>query len=416
MNGLLVDLSEYWDTCFTNTDAYWKGQGVDFLSHITSSDGSIYALVGMAEPVEGHITIMYNKDWLEKVNEEMPTTLDDFTALLRKLKSAGDLNGNGINDEIILTASGVSDLTSGLGTAFGLEQYEAWDAFVADENNVVRDEYTSENMKEFLTYLRTLYKEKILDQEISSMNANTLAEKIASDRVGIFIYYSSYAITYGQLTSKGQKDPFAEVYSLGLALGSKYNGNKGVFMRRERALGAPTSITDECKDVELAAKWLDTLYADPNVLNVRIYGMEGEDWRYDENGNIEVLYPEDGSVRNISAKGCGQIPLCHFQTPEQLLSGNEQFPWYLEGYDRMREECVWKSPSIKHIQLFTDEENELINFVNSDVKGVFGQYRDKFVKGSADPNTDWNKYVQEINKMGLQDMVKGWQMIHDRTR
>lgn len=414
-NGILVDLSEYWDTLFTNTNAYWEAQGVDFLSHISSYDGSIYALIGMAEPVEGHITIMYNTDWMEKLGAEIPTTLDEFTDLLYKMKEAGDLNGNGLEDEIILTSDGVSGLTSGLGTAFGLEQYEAWDAFVADENGVVTSEYTSDNMRDFLAYLNELYENKLLDQEISSTNANILAEKIASDRVGVFIYYSSYAITYGQLTTKGQADPFAECYSLGLALDSEYNGNDGYFIRRERAVGSPTAITNECEDVELACRWLDTLYADPNVLNTRIYGIEGEDWQFDSEGNIEILYAEDGSQRDISAKGCGQIPLCHFQTPEQLLSGKEQWPWYLEEYERMRTECTWKSPSIVHLQLYSEEEDELISNVNSDVKGVYGEYRDKFVKGDEDIETGWDVYLENMEKMGIQDMVDAWQMIYDRT-
>lgn len=414
-NGILVDLSEYWDDCFTNTTKYWDEQGVDFLSHISSYDGAIYALIGMAEPVEGHITIMYNTEWMEKLGAEVPTTLDEFTALLEKMKAAGDLNGNGKADEIILTSTGVSDLTSGLGTTFGLEQYEAWDAFAADENGVVYDEYTSEGMKQYLKYLNQLYKAKILDPEISSMNANVLAEKIASDRVGVFIYYSGFAIPYGQLTSRGQADPFRECYTLGGALASKYNGNQNIFIRRERALGAPTSITADCDDVELACRWLDTLYADPNVLNVRVYGIEGEDWKYDENGEIEIIYPADGSVRDIGAKGCGQIPLCHFQTVEQLMSGKEQFPWYIEEYAKLREENIWKSPSVRHVSLYTEEENELIAYVNSDVKGVFGEYRDKFVKGNVAIDSAWDLYVQQINKMGLQDMVKAWQMIYDRT-
>lgn len=415
-NGILVDLSEYWDDCFTNTSSYWKSKNFDFLSYTANpDDGSMYALIGVAEPVEGHITIMYNTEWMNKIGASIPTTLDEFTALLSKMQAAGDLNGNGRNDEVILTADSVSTLTSALGTAFGLEQYEAWDAF-ASKDGKVYDEYTSDNMKEFLSYLNKLYKAKQLDAEISSMNANTLAEKIASDRVGIFCYYSSYAITYGQLTSAGQADPFGEHYSLGLALASKYNGNKGYFMRRERALGAPTAITDECKNVELACKWLDALYADPNVLNVRQYGIENEDWYYDDNGEIVLVYPDNGSPRDISKKGCGQIPLCHFQTVEQLLEGHEQYPWYLAEYEEMRTKCEWKSPTVKHVSLYTEKENDLITFVATDVKGVYGEYRDKFIKGYSDINKDWNTYVTQINKMGLQDMVKAWQMIYDRTK
>ena len=413
-NGLLVDMSEYWDTHFVNTNAYWDSQGVDFESHITSADGSIYALTGMAEPVEGHITLLYNTHWLEQLGEEMPTTLDDFTALLYKMKEAGDLNGNGIDDEIVLTSSGINELMSALGTAFNIEQYEAWDAFIADENDVVTPEYTSDNMREYLRYIHGLWMDKVLDAEISSMSANLLSEKIASDRVGVFAYYSGFALTYGPLTERGQADPFGCHFSLGLALDSEYNGNDGFFMRRERALGAPTSITTACEDVELACRWLDTLYADPNVLNVRQYGIEGEDWNYAADGSIELVYPEEG--RNIGAKGCGQIPLCHFQTQEQLLAGKEQYPWYLEQYDAMREECTWKSPSVKHIALFTEEEDALISNVNSDVKGMFGEYRDKFLKGQLDLDKDWDTYLENMKKMGIDDLTKAWQMIHDRTK
>ena len=415
-NGLLVDLSEYWDTHFVNTNAHWDAQDVDFESYITSGDGSIYALVGMADPVEGHITLIYNTDWMEKLGAEIPTTLDEFTDLLYKMKAAGDLNGNGIDDEIVLTTSGVNELTSALGTAFNIEQYEAWDAFVADENDVVTSEYTSDNMKNYLSYIHDLYMDKVLDPEYSSMSANLLSEKIASDRVGVFAYYSGFAITYGQLTERGQADPTGEHFTLGVALASEYNNNEGFFMRRERAVGCPTSITSACEEVELACRWLDTLYADPNVLNVRQYGIEGEDWQYAADGSIEVLHPADGSLRNVGAKGCGQIMLCHFQTPEQLLDGKEQYPWYLEQYDRMRTECAWKSPTVKHVTLFTEEEDNLISNYNSDVKGMFGEYRDKFIKGMLDVDKDWDTYLESIEKMGMSNLTEAWQMVHDRTK
>jgi putative aldouronate transport system substrate-binding protein len=200
-----------------------------------------------------------------------------------------------------------------------------------------------------------------------------------------------------------------------VALDSEYNGNDGFFMRRERALGAPTSITSECDNVELACRWLDTLYADPMVLNVRQYGMPGEDWEFDENGEVKLLYPEDGSPRDISAKGCGQIPLCHFQTVEQLTAGMEQYTWYAEQYQKMRE-CTWKSPTVKHIAMFTDEEQELMAYYNVDVKGVYGEYRAKFITGQLSVDADWDTYLNEIKKMGIDELTRAWQMIHDRTK
>lgn len=415
-NGVLVDMAPYWDTHFTNTNAYWDAQGVDFESHITTGDGNIYALVGMAEPVEGHITLMYNTEWLKKLNKEVPTTLDEFTDLLVAMKQAGDLNGNGVNDEICFTAAGFAGLMDCIGTAFGLEQYESWDAF-ASKDGKVYSEYTSDQMRNFLEYLNKLFNEGILDKEIASMNASFLAEKIASDRVGVFGYYSSFAISYGQLTPRAQKekDPYGEYFTLGVALASEYNNNKGYFMRRERAVGAPTAITTECDNVELACRWLDTLYADPNVLNVRQYGIEGEDWKKGENGEIEILYPADGSPRDISSKGCGQIPLCHFQTVAQLTEGMDQYPWYQEQYERMRTECDWKTPTVPHLQLFQDEEKEIMSMYNVDVKGVFGEWRAKFVTNKSNIKTEWDKYLQEMKDMGSDELTGAWQMVYDRT-
>ena len=37
-----------------------------------------------------------------------------------------------------------------------------------------------------------------------------MGEKIANDRVGCFVYYSGFAVSYGALTSRGQADPMAE--------------------------------------------------------------------------------------------------------------------------------------------------------------------------------------------------------------
>ena len=413
-NGLLVDLSEYWDTHFVNTKNYWESQGIDILSHISTYDGAIYALCGMCEPVEGHITLMYNTDWMEQLGAEIPTTLDEFTDLLYKMKAAGDLNGNGRDDEVILTGSS-TELQSALGTAFGLEIYEGWDAFVADENGVVRDEYTSDEMRNYLTYINKLYEDRVLDPEICNMSTNIMSEKIASDRVGIFAYYSGFAISYGQLTTKGIEDPFAECYSLGVALASEYNNNEAYFVRRERALGSPTAITKECKDVELACRWLDTLNADPHVVNVRAFGIEGEDWVYDEAGKVELIYPTDGTARNIAAKGCGQLPIVHFQPKEQLLEDKAPYPWYLEQYEAIRQ-CKWISPSVVHTSFYSDEEEEIISNVASDVKGMYGEHRDKFTKGTLDIETEWDTYVANMKKMGLEDLVSAWQMIYDRTK
>ena len=416
-NGLLVDLNEYWDTCFTNTEAYWQSEGVDIRKYIANKDDAVYALCGLSGTVENQIILMYNTEWMEKLGAEVPSTLDEFTELLYKMDAAGDLNGNGIDDELVLTGGGITELLTALSPTFNMNVAPgAWDLFVADENDVVTDDYTSDNMKNCLTYLHKLYKDKVLDPEICGMNGNFLAEKIASDRVGVFAYYSTYAITFGQMTDRGIADPLGEHFTLGRPLGSEYNGNQAYTYLLSRPLGSPTAVTKECKDVELACRWIDTLNADPYVINVRLYGIEGKDWKYDENGEVELIFPADGSARNIEKDGFGQISLTGVTTSESYIADKLQYPWYLEQYAIIREEYPCKNTSIMHLSLYTDEEEEIISDVASDVKGMYGEHRDKFIKGQLDVEKDWDTYVAGMEKMGLKRLTAAWQSIHDRTK
>ena len=415
-NGVFIDLAPYWDTCFPNTNAYFDTLDVDFQSYIRNADGKIYALSNTLNPREGHITFLYNTQWLEELGASVPQTLDEFTDLLYQMQQAGDLNHNGVDDELVLTSSSLSILMSVLGNAFNLEMYEGWDAFSADAAGTVYSEYTTENMRECLRYLNQLYTDGILDSEISYMSADQLAEKIANDRVGCFVYYSGFAVGYGALTSAGQDDPLRECYTLGLPLASEWNGNEGFFVRRTLAYAnTGAAITASCDDPELAAKWLDVLYADPNILWIRCYGKEGETFQFNaETGALELLCGELGSW-DARYLGIGQIALPFIQTTEELLSDKLPYSWYLEEYAALRN-AKWTDASVPKTNVFTDDEALLRDEVNSEVTSYWYEWRDRFVTGMASLDTDWDTYLGSINGVGMLQLTEVWQMVYDRTR
>lgn len=415
-NGVFVDLAPYWDTCFTNTQAYFDSIGTDLTAVLKNPNGAIYGIPNTTNPTEGHITFCYNTAWLEELGKEVPTTLDEFTELMYLFQSSGDLNHNGLADEVALTSSGVDVLTSVLGNAFGLEQYEGWDAFNADENGVVYPEYTTDNMRAYLTYLNQLFTDGVLDQEICYMGMDTLAEKVANDRVGCFVFYSGFAIGYGVLTPAGIENPLAEIYTLGLPLASEYNGNEGYFMRRTVAYGnSGASVTSECENIELACKWLDVLYADPYIMWIRAYGRENETYYYDENGEVQPIVDEEGNLADVTQLGCGQLSLPFIQTTEELLLDKLAYDWYLEQYEQIRQ-CTWRSASVPKVSIFSEEESELRDMNNSEVLTYWLESRDCFITGIKDINTEWDAYVAGIDSMGLGTLNEVWQMVYDRLK
>ena len=413
-NGLLVNMQPYLDECLPNLVQYDATENPTVLSGITADDGGIYCVTGKVSPDIGHIVYMYNTEWLEKLGKTVPTTLDEFYELCVAMKEAGDLNGNGKADEIILTSSGLDGGLQILGNSFGLEQYEDWDAFVADENGKVHDEYTSDEMRNYLTYLNKLYEEGILDPSITKTSPDEMSQKIASDSVGIFVYYSAFAVTYGRLTTKGQADQYAEVYSLGGPLlgpdGDQY------YVYRDKVGGDATGVSSTSENIELAIKWLDVLTSDPVVIKTRTCGWEGENYYIDENGEMQLIYPEDGSAWSISQYGCGQIAMPHYQTYDQLMNSRKNIDWYMDQYNAILAMDCFIHPSVPQVEAYTEEEYDLIDLSRSDVNAYFKEMRAKFVTGEADIETEWDGYVDTMYALGLQDWIDAEQLIYDRTR
>ena len=190
MSGLAAPLSL---DNMPNIVAYDRDVLPIIITNNTAADGNIYTISGNVSPDIGHICFMYNTEWLEKIGKEVPTTLEEFYDVCVAMKEAGDLNGNGEADEIVLTSSGLGNVVNMLGNAFGLVQYEDCDAFGVDADGKVYAEIVTEAERECWEYVAKLYSEGILDQGISKTSADEMSQKIAADNVGIFIYYSAFA-------------------------------------------------------------------------------------------------------------------------------------------------------------------------------------------------------------------------------
>ena len=99
-DGILIDLSPYLETCMPNL---WKllQDHPEWMEAITLPDGSIGALPAI-NPMQDNNYMWINTRWLQKVEAEVPRTVDELTDVLRKFRD-GDPNKNDKKDEIPLT-------------------------------------------------------------------------------------------------------------------------------------------------------------------------------------------------------------------------------------------------------------------------------------------------------------------------
>ena len=64
----------------------------------------------------------------------------------------------------------------------------------------------------------------------------------------------------------------------------------------------------------------------------------------------------------------------------------------------------------------TAYELETESFYNTDVSTYYTEMRDKFVKGEASIEAEWDSYVSTMNSLGLSELIEVYQSIYDRTR
>jgi len=408
-SGLLIDMAPYVETCMPHTQRWAVEENPEVLQSCYAADGSLYYIGGQVSPDINHKVYMYNAAWLEKLGAEVPTTLDEFTDLVYAMKAAGDLNGNGEDDELILTTNGTTGFDL-LSNSFGTELYSAGSSGFRAVDGKVEFEYATEDYKEYMTYLNQLYADGIIDPDFIC-TADEMSQKIAQDQVGIFMYYSGFSISYGKLTAAGQADPRGCHYMVGGPL----EGPEGhqYYIHRSMGMDLPTGVTKNCKNPELAIRWLDTLLSDPITVRTRTCGFEGESFNFDENGEVELILREDGTWGMPKEWGCGQIALPHHQVFSSLMNGKPQ--WYIDQYNVFyKDEYLFKPGSVPVCTAHTAAEQELIDVVKTDIETYRDEMTAKFITGEESLE-GWDEYVETLYGLGLQDWVDAMQMYYDRA-
>jgi len=413
-NGMLVDLAPHWNDWFPKMEAMYTELGVPYAANITNYDGSMYAITTFAAPMYNRIILLFNTLWMQELGLEIPETIEELEAVLRAIDAGGDLNGNGLDDEIPFTATSVEWLLPSIGTAFGVETIESADFYAAGADGVVYPEYTSDNMKAMLGWLNNMYDEGLLDAEIATNTMDIVAEKVTADRVGVVSMYASFAGSYGNLTTAGQNAKNSELYSLGKPLTSEWNATPTMTMYTNYSMF--TGVSSACENPEIAARWLDTLIADENVMIIRCCGEPGNTFEFDAEGNPQIIVPADGSAWNINSLGCGQLSLPYIQSDMQLnFSKKVTQPWYVESYAaNFVDYAEWKMPSVPKVPGYTEEETEIRDLYQADLKAGWEEYRDKFITGALDVEADWEAYTKTLEALGMNEMRDCYQSVYDR--
>lgn len=399
---------------------------------ITAPDGTIYAMPGFG--VCYHCTLNQKlwlyKPWLDKLGLDIPTTTDEFEAVLKAFKEQ-DPNGNGQADEIPLSGS-ISESNTRL-PAYLMNSFIYYPGPLSGDNEQqprllivvdgkVTPVYATPEWREGLRYLNRLYAQGLIDPQIFTQDEDAL------QRIG----NNPDEVILGAVLGGSPGSAVSIVGEPG-ARWTEYvpvpplTGPEGVrYAAWNPYLPAfpAAAITKACQNPALAVAWIDTLlWQEASLREDR--GPLDQDWRWAEEGEIDVVGGQalwkllviHEEPTNQSWQGTG--PLCITQ---RMFSGIAIDP---EAIDLNLEKILHDASANDYEPYKQPQEMTLppLAFTNdqaiaiADPEATIGQYVQQmlaqFVRGEADLDAGWDTYLATLNGMGLAPYIQIYQDIYD---
>ena len=381
-----------------------------------------------------------NATFAEKVgmNPADIDTIEEVHEYLTRVVN-NDPNGNGKKDEIGLIYfpnGNRSNIEQWIVNAY---VYYNEGSFFNITDGKVWEPYSTDEYRQAMKVMHQWYKEGLIsDLSFSMVAANELTAILETPEcytIGIFGGHPTVVCD-----SKGT---IAQEYTNLNVLNAETDKGGYTVLRSNISMDMNVSITSECKNPELAFRFLDH-NLNPDLGPIFRYGEPGVNW-IEIDGVIEV----DGKqVEVFDATG---FP-AGFHVIKDEWSTETKCTWHASmnkmwvaaayennlnfnpGYGGFayyftpgtRNELTWKNcleikagtePAEKFFNIiYSAEETEVVTEVQAEVIDTLNTWRAEFITGVKDPNNDadWNAFLDELEEKGMYDWMDAAQSAYDR--
>ncbi|MFS0725422.1 extracellular solute-binding protein [Paenibacillus sp. 1P07SE] len=389
--GTILRLNELIDEHAPNLKQYLD-EHPDVKNMVMTDEGNIYSFpfIRGHEKLNVFFGPIIRKDWLDKVQMDVPTTIEEWEAVLTAFR---DMN-NG-EPPFVQTISHMKIGHAFIG-AYGipLEFY--------NDNGVVKYGSMQPEYKEFLTLMNRWYEMGLLDPEFAAMDTQLMDSKITTGKSLSFVGYTGSGI--GKYMGLMESDPEFELVSAPYPTLNK--GDTAAWGQRDFPYtGIGAAITTAAKNPEQIVKWLDYAYS-PEGHHLFNFGIEGESYELVDGMPIytdTILDNPDG------------LPVT--QAMAQYIRAVYNGPFvqdlgYIEQYlvlPSQQEALVnWEKASNEMVMPMvrpTAEESRRIASIMTDLNVYHEEMMLRFIMGSK-PLSEFDEYVETLKAMGIEEVTQ----------
>jgi ABC-type glycerol-3-phosphate transport system substrate-binding protein len=349
-------------------------------------DGRIWGIPRNGDAA--HYPLWIRKDWLAKVNLPVPTTIEQYEAVLAAFKSR-DPAGNGRTIPMLTDFASMAHVFLGAWADGGSGVYEAPDGKMYPY-------FMDPGYRDMLAKLNEWYRNGYIDKESFIYRDNQKVDLIKQDRVG------ASALWFSRVTLNEQElqklNPAAEYVAAPISGPKGKAQTVNAYPRFSFITGyvgtAAYMVSAKCKDLAAAVRVLAWGFTNSENFVVSRYGMENEGWKWtDRNkGIFEVLVPQTGD------EYCMYKGLVTEMAVRENKSANERHIQYIYG---------------KEIVDFSGAKYPKDGGIHFDMKPIFDSVPNvsdilrtveeesiKFVTGGR-PLGEYNAFINDLRRLGI---------------
>ncbi|GIO39601.1 sugar ABC transporter permease [Paenibacillus antibioticophila] len=364
--------------------------GVPFLK----GDESIYTFFG------GFL----RKDWLTELGLEVPETIDELYTVLKAFKEQ---------------KGATAPFTGTVGNIKGMYFTGAWginqDYFIEDGKVVYGS--IDPRFKEYTKTMVKWYKEGLLDPELATNNTKTIDAKITGNQAGATVGNTGSGLGK-YLPLMKNKDPEFDLVAMPYPVLNK--GDFNPFMAKD----GPTvnngawNITTACENLPEALAFLNYGYTKEGSMLYN-FGIEGVSY------TMEDGYPKYTDLVTNNPNGQPIATMGQYYTRAFKDGPFVQDKRYFEQYMALPQQQESLKTWTKYAKQVTQANKNYRGTLTPDEvsqtttkQNEINTYKDemflKWLMGKEDVDATWDKYVEQIKKLGIEDIIQVRQAAYDR--
>jgi putative aldouronate transport system substrate-binding protein len=405
---------------------------------ITSLDGHIYSMpeINQCYHCAFEAKMWINKTWLDNLGLKMPTTTDELYATLKAFKER-DPNKNGKADEIPMAgaqrAGWENTIDKFLMNSFLFYLVDTemdtsdpawWMGLSMDKGKVIAP-FSDPAMKEGLRYLNKLYKEGLIYEGSFTQDNNQLTQLVENpdaELVGVI------PAGYGGMFSTVGDDRYRQFVAM-----APLKGPKGVQYAAnypyEGTYQGAFVVSKNNKYPEVSVKWADLLYTMEATTRLTM-GRPDLEWRYPKTGELGIdgkpalwvpirpwqettpqneSFVQVGPTKRTSAYRMGQ----YMDSNIDMYSGDGLEKLLYAVSKNQYEPYAPVDKALPHIK-FTKEENDELTSLRVELGNHIRESVTKFIVGNLSIDSDYNGFLQDLDKLQLKRVLDIYQKAFDR--